>query len=270
MANCHARRQTNVPHYGGLLSVLFITCHSIILQFVTFFHNSCPEYHFNEVWCICLHFLSALKKVPLISSNDRLVGYFLAWVCLFEFSFKLLYCYFVICSLQIEHFYCMFLSYVLALHKTWTHSAQFEWIILYSLKEEKVICGPKSVLRENKQDLTVKIFYQILWGINVKLHITVQLKETQKSADFSFWSSLKVRHTDPNCSLREKELGHFNQTLFFPFSCSPRPSQSCLSRFGHQILYTNIEGTRRPQSVPTILTETVFSRNFTYVTPRWL
>ena len=44
---------------------------------------------------------------------------------------------------------------------------------------------------------------------------------------------------------------------FFPFSCSPRPSQSCLSRFGHQILYTNIEGTRRPQSVPTILTETV-------------
>ena len=45
---------------------------------------------------------------------------------------------------------------------------------------------------------------------------------------------------------------------FFSFSCSPCPSQSCLSRFGHQILYTNIEGTRRPQSVPTILTETVF------------
>ena len=110
MANCHARRQTNVPHYGGLLSVLFITCHSIILQFVTFFHNSCPEYHFNEVWCICLHFLSALKKVPLISSNNRLVGYFWAWVCLFEFSFKLLYCYFVICSLQIEHFYSMTVS----------------------------------------------------------------------------------------------------------------------------------------------------------------
>ena len=124
-------------HYGGLLSVLFIICHSIILQFVTFFHNSCPEYHFNEVWCICLHFLSALKKVPLISSNDRLVGYFWAWVCLFEFSFKLLYCYFVICSLQIEHFYCMFLSYVLALHKTWTHSAQFEWIITLFIKSGK-------------------------------------------------------------------------------------------------------------------------------------
>ena len=41
-------------------------------------------------------------------------------------------------------------------------------------------------------------------------------------------------------------------------------------RFGRQILYTNIEGTRRPQSVPTILTETVFLRNFRYVTPRWL
>ena len=44
---------------------------------------------------------------------------------------------------------------------------------------------------------------------------------------------------------------------WFSFSSSPRPSQSCLSRFGHQILYTNIEGTRRPQSVPAILTETV-------------
>ena len=73
-----------------------------------------------------------------------------------------------------------------------------------------------------------------------------------------------------NYSLRQKQLGHLSQTLFFPFSCSPRPSQSCLSRFGHQILYTNIEGTRRPQSVPTILTETVFLRNFRYVTPRWL
>ena len=54
-----------------------------------------------------------------------------------------------------------------------------------------------------------------------------------------------------------KIVGHFNQTLFFSFSCSPCLSQSCLSWFGHQILYTNIEGTRRPQSVPTILTETV-------------
>ena len=62
----------------------------------------------------------------------------------------------------------------------------------------------------------------------------------------------------PSYSLRQKSLGHSNQTLFFPFSCSPHPSQSCLSQFGHQILYTNIEGTRRPQSVPTILTETVF------------
>ena len=58
-------------------------------------------------------------------------------------------------------------------------------------------------------------------------------------------------------SLRQKWLGHFNQTLFFSFSCSPRPSQSCSGRFGHQILYANIEGTRRPQSVPTILTVTV-------------
>ena len=40
---------------------------------------------------------------------------------------------------------------------------------------------------------------------------------------------------------------------FFSFSCSPCPSQSCLSRFSHQILYTNIEGTTRHKSVPTIL-----------------
>ena len=46
---------------------------------------------------------------------------------------------------------------------------------------------------------------------------------------------------------------------FFSFSCSPCPSQSCLSRFSHQTLYTNIEGTRRHKSVPTILTETVAS-----------
>ena len=51
--------------------------------------------------------------------------------------------------------------------------------------------------------------------------------------------------------------------MFFPFLCSPRPYQSCLSRFGHQILYTNIEGTRRPQSVPTILTETVDTKEET-------
>ena len=73
---------------------------------------------------------------------------------------------------------------------------------------------------------------------------------------------IKISDTDLTYSLRQKQLGHFNQTLFFPFSCSPRPSQSCLSRFGHQILYTNIEETRRPQSVPTILTETVVYMRF--------
>ena len=47
-----------------------------------------------------------------------------------------------------------------------------------------------------------------------------------------------------------------NAVVFFS-SCSPCPSQSCLLRFSHQTLYTNIEGTRRHKSVPTILTETV-------------
>jgi len=45
--------------------------------------------------------------------------------------------------------------------------------------------------------------------------------------------------------------------LFFSFSCSPCPSQSCLSQFSHHTLYTNIEGTRRRKSVPIILIETV-------------
>ena len=63
-----------------------------------------------------------------------------------------------------------------------------------------------------------------------------------------------------SCSLRQKKLRLLNQTLFFSFSCSPCLSQSCLSRFGHQTLYTNIEGTRRHKSVPTILTETVVRR----------
>ena len=89
---------------------------------------------------------------------------FEARVRLFEFSFKLLYCYmyFVICSFQITYFYRMFLREFLALQKTCTHPTQFKCIILYLLKAKKVICCPKSVLRENKQYLTVKIFYQIL------------------------------------------------------------------------------------------------------------
>ena len=89
---------------------------------------------------------------------------FRAQVRLFEYSFKLLYyyMYFVICSLQITHFYHMFLSEFLALQKTCTHPTQFKCIILYLLKAKKVICCPKSVLRENKQYLTVTVFYQIL------------------------------------------------------------------------------------------------------------
>ena len=48
---------------------------------------------------------------------------FRARVQLIEFSFKFLYCYmyFVICSLQITHFYSMFLSEFPSLHKTCTH-----------------------------------------------------------------------------------------------------------------------------------------------------
>ena len=45
--------------------------------------------------------------------------------------------------------------------------------------------------------------------------------------------------------------------VFFPFLSFPFPSQCCLLRFSHQIVYTNIEGTRRLKSVPTILTKTV-------------
>ena len=49
-----------------------------------------------------------------------------------------------------------------------------------------------------------------------------------------------------------------DQTFFFSFSRSPCPSRSCLSRFSHQTLYPNIEGTRRHRSIS--LTETVVYR----------
>ena len=135
---------------------------------------------------LCWKKVSKRWKSSFLLMIDLLA--FRAQVRLFEYSFKLLYCYmyFVICSLQITHFYHMFLSEFLALQKTCTHPTQFKCIILYLLKVKKVICCPKSVLREKKQYLTVTIFYQILWGINVKLHITVHLKETQKPGWFVF------------------------------------------------------------------------------------
>ena len=108
-----------------------------------------------------LHFLSAIKKVSKIWKSSFLLIIdllaFRAQVHLFEFSSKL-YCYkyFVICSLQITHFYRMFLSEFPSLYNTCTHPTQFVWIILHSLKAKKVICCPKSVLGENKQYLIVK------------------------------------------------------------------------------------------------------------------
>ena len=45
--------------------------------------------------------------------------------------------------------------------------------------------------------------------------------------------------------------------VFFPSRAHLVPLKVVYRGFGHQILYTNIEGTRRPQSVPTILTDTV-------------
>ena len=62
---------------------------------------------------------------------------FRAQVRLFEYSFKLLYCYmyFVICSLQITHFYHMFLSEFLALQKTCTHPTQLHYTLF--IKSEK-------------------------------------------------------------------------------------------------------------------------------------
>ena len=55
-----------------------------------------------------------------------------------------------------------------------------------------------------------------------------------------------------------KIVGAKTKRFFFSFSCSPCPSQSCLSRFSHQTLYPNIEGTRRHKSIS--LTETVVYR----------
>ena len=54
-----------------------------------------------------------------------------------------------------------------------------------------------------------------------------------------------------------KMVGTLRPNAVFFLLCSPRPSQSCLSRVSHQTLYTSSEGKRRHKSVPTILTETV-------------
>ena len=48
-----------------------------------------------------------------------------------------------------------------------------------------------------------------------------------------------------------------NSWLVVSLPLLPFPSQCCLLRFCHQIVYTNIEGTRRHKNVPTIFTETV-------------
>ena len=72
---------------------------------------------------------------------------------------------------------------------------------------------------------------------------------------------LSLKH-ESQLQSQTKIVGTLDQTLFFSFSCSPCPSQSCLSRFSHQTLYTNIEGTRRHKRIPTILTETVVLNNF--------
>ena len=72
---------------------------------------------------------------------------------------------------------------------------------------------------------------------------------------------LSLKH-ESQLQSQTKIVGTLDQTLFFSFSCSPCPSQICLSRFSHQTLYTNIEGTRRHKRIPTILTETVVLNNF--------
>ena len=63
-------------------------------------------------------------------------------------------------------------------------------------------------------------------------------------------------------SLRQKQLRHVHPMLFFHFWSVSSSSQCCLSQLTHQILHTNVGRARRPQSFPTILTETVFKQEF--------
>ena len=138
MTNCHASRQTNVPPLWGLVSVLLITCHSIILQCMLLFSITRA---LNTAWmnfdAFAYTFFLRWKNASKIWKSSFLLMIdllaFRAQVRLFESSFKLLYCYmyFVICSLQITHFYRMFLSEFLTLQKTCTHPTQFEWIIYF-------------------------------------------------------------------------------------------------------------------------------------------
>lgn len=68
----------------------------------------------------------------------------------------------------------------------------------------------------------------------------------------------KVNEHTKSLQSQAKIVGTLGPNVVFSFSWSSCPSQSCLSRFSHQNLYTNIEGTRRHKSVPTIINETVF------------
>ena len=88
----------------------------------------------------------------------------------------------------------------------------------------------------NKYQILLRVFDENSWKLDVNIRLLGHLQSQTKI----------VRTLLTKC-------------CFFSFSCFP-PSLSKLFfflQFGHQILYTNIEGTRRPQSVTTILTETV-------------
>ena len=109
------------------------------------------------------------------------------------------------------------------------------------------------------------------WGTTCSNSLQIKKAQEKESGAvqcicslFYLWSrknNMKPFISNTTVSDKNSRDTNLDQTLVFSFSCPPCPSQSCLSRFSHRTLYTNIEGTRRHKSVPTILTETVVLYN---------
>ena len=115
---------------------------------------------------------------------------------------------------------------------------------LYLTRERVGEWGENSTDRNGSSSPLFSAFSRVLRLLRVS--VTVKKKE------------LPAEEFTSLATVSDKNSWGKDQTFLFSFSCSPCPSRSCLSRFSHQTLYPNIEGTRRHKSIS--LTETVVYR----------
>ena len=135
------------------------------------------------------------------------------------------------------------------------------WPLVFS----KILGSDNKKLSLSKAQFRVrrKKTQQALRPIHCGSHLFIPERENTKAVNDGLWTTLinsategKMKEYIENSTkcmelvlpkILENKVNDYDKTRKInSFSCSPRPSQSCLSRFGHQILCTNIEGTRRP------------------------